>query len=1063
MSQQAPPITTKIRLLNVAANYISFEWDSVAPGYTYIISRKKSGDAWVVLKSDVDLYSALSYYDSGLDPLSTYDYEIKVIGPGLLASAPAYLNNITTFETNAYSVSTASQVRLYNSFSAKRFEQDDISITTGSTKLVLMRPSYKFDEDHKKITDAEVAAHKMIANSNIQVWGRVPNACGGYGCSIPSYLSGNAIIFDRKQRIVKISTDKGKTWYTRRALPKRAGNPYHENIYSHNGAGLFVLGYENIMIINDETSIHWSNTEVHFSDPSITFDEENKVGSLDLQFANWVNYPPGVLSGKGHAIGSDAEYVYFADASDIYRCEIATKLWDINSTSMPARFACKEFVTYNGIVYAFCPGLSGPNTQEANTEAGIYDISSVWLTPEKVYGNTPEERANIHPMLSNLSRDDSGMILGVNPQHYYNYPDGELIWNEPNPQSASNARPFRDQLYITTGSGPFGLDFNVRNERWQYEEQYIYNGYEDSNIPSWPRMRVNDTNYISVITAIQEYEQFVSLTDIYSQGATTITIDPASSVFIGYPGYVNSAILYNSDTDELIAVNSLNVKTKNTAEFSWLLPDIVARGVLQTYVAPPVEVEDLAKIPSLTPYTERFLPDHYSYREPKFVEFLRQYLKYISDGSLSNYGQLHTMLSSHDANESTVFVDMFESDLMRRNIYVDDATRKTLNTFLYNTARDFYSIKGTVDSYKFLFRLLYGETVNVKVENTYDFTFEYDILVGDKNGAPLYSVDAATDIVIGQSISGHKLYQSDSRGTLNAIISDVPSYCEIVSAQYRGVISQSGHNFARYTIRTINTFGDFTTNMACGIDSIDDTFLVSVYSEPEIVQHSYSVEEQSKQFNFVLRLESELPYSRYYNDVITFVHPVGFDFIGSYLIASFVTTEVPPSHIETIIQYSDSVRWDNGIPSVYPDFVGDLDTALDYQFTTQTYLMNDGSVKHALKVKEPRAYMPGDVEGQPTGAILTGSITPSGSYYTENPPSTVYTLDVDGRRTKASPLFDGSSGRFFDRINNPDTNNVVRGSDLVSLNRCRINRVRLKDNLSMPLDPAATQRKNVHL
>ena len=1054
---QAPKTTTP-RLLNVAANYISFEWDVVSDGYTYSIYRKQSDQDWidqVVLKGPGDLYSSTKFYDSNLVPLTTYDYAITVIGPGLDESDPVYLSGIKTFETNSYSVQIAPNVQLYNSFVSSRFENNDMSISAGPNRLALVRPSYKFDSSHENIVDVDVAPHFMVANNNVQIWGRAPNTCGGFGCSVPAFLSGMTILFDRKQKVVRLSANKGKTWYAEKLLPDRAGDPYHENMYSHNEYGLFVLGWQTIMVINDKSNIHWSNSGIHWSDPSITMYGGEETIVSDLQFKHWVDYPGGTIAGSGQAIGSDSEWVYLAVSNEIHRCNISTLQWDSNVLVMPSTFRVKEFVTYNGIVYAFCPGLGGCSNWDADSIAGIYDISSTWQTSTRVYGEDPAELARIHPLFSNLSRDDNGMIFGVESQKWYDA-GGEYTWIESNPPMASNARPYRDQLYIT-GGGVNPLVFTQRNERWQYEEQYIYNGYEViGETFSWPRLRVNDTNHLSVITAIQSYSNQVILTDIYSEGAAQITIAPSTSTFIGFPGYVTGAILYNSDSGKLIAYNSLSTKTKNEAEFGWLLPDIVARGVLQQYAIPPKPIEDLAVIPSLTPFAERFLPDHYSYREPKFVEFLREYLKYISNGSMSNYGQLYTMLSAHDANEPSVFIDMFENDLMRRNIYVDSTTRDRLNTFLYNTARDFYSIKGTVDSYKFLFKLLYGEEVNVKVENSYDFVYEYDVVVGTKNNASTSSLSDTEALAMGQSMSGRQMFQSDHRGDLNAILSDIPANCEVVSVEYRGKVTIDSVQYPRYTIKTINVFGDFVVGCAYEMNNEDNVLLMTPYSEPDILLTAYDVNAYDKQFNFVLRLESELPYSRYYSDVINFVHPVGFDFIGCYLLSSFVTTEVPADHIETIIEYSDSVKWDNGIPSVYPDYIADLVPGVpydEYQYSTKTYMMNDGSIKNLLKVKPcPNS-----------GPINALAIDPN--YYIDNPPESTppYGLTVDQRRTKASPLFDGSTGRFFDRINNPDTNNAIYGSTVVSLARCRLDRTRLKDNLANPLDPLATQRKNVHL
>ena len=1074
MTQQAPALSAPIRILNVAANYISFDWDVVAENYTYLVYRKLSNTAWTflapqILKGVGDLYSFSEYFDENLVADTSYDYAVSVIGPGLTESTKTFLNGITTFATNAYSVQTANHVQLYDTFTSSRFELDDKTTTdnplpnVSTIRFHLLRPSYVFNSAHQNIADADVAPHLLIAPPSVQIWGRAPNGCGGFGCSVPAILSDWTLVFDRKQKIVRISLDKGKNWRAARLLPDRAGDPYHENMYSHNKYGLFVLGWSTIMVIHEKSNVNWSNDGVHFSDEDVYFDgDEYKVD--DLQFRHFANYPPGVSAGTGEAIGSDETYLYFCAAGTIYRCEIATKIWDIVTTTMPANFKAKEFVTYNKKVYVFCPGLGGCFGFDADSSAGIYDISSAWSTHNKVYGTNVEEMSRIHPIFSNLSRDDYGMIFGASSQHYDvtadNTPGDEsasYVWPDATPPRASKARPIRDSLYFTGGLDANPLVIETRNERWQYEEQYLYNGHEvidefDAIVPtSWPCIRVNDTNYISVITAVTPYFKDVFLDDTYALGTTTITIDPDRSRFIGYPGYVNAAILYNVLTGDLIAFNSLTVKTRTECEFSWLLSDIVAKGVLQKYTAPVTEKEDTTAIPSLQPFAERFLPDHYSYREPKFVQFVREYLKYISDGSLTNYGQLYTMRSSHDANEPTVFIDMFESDLMRRNVYVNDETRARLNTFLYNTARDFYSVKGTVDSYKFLFRLLYGETVNVKVENTYEFTYEFDIIIGDKNLAPTTSVGIDDAIAIGKSIAGQKMFQVDSGGTLDAIISDIPSYCEITSVNYRGDVEIDGDLYPRYTVQTINSFGEFLENYSYGIDTPDYAYLCMVYTDPVVVPKIGSLNDYGKQFNFILRLESELPYSRYYQDVINFVHPVGFDFIGSYLLTSFITQPIPPDHIETIFQYSDSVRWDNGAPSVYPDFIPDLDINEEYQFSTQTHMFNEGRIGHLLKV------VPHASAGLPFDAGL--------QYPIDNPVEVTppYGLTVDQRRTKASPLFDGSSGRFFDRINNPDTNNAWNGAVVVSLNRCRLNRVRLKDNLVLPLDPSATQRKNVHL
>ncbi|MNV32299.1 hypothetical protein D3C71_1236330 [compost metagenome] len=157
---------------------------------------------------------------------------------------------------------------------------------------------------------------------------------------------------------------------------------------------------------------------------------------------------------------------------------------------------------------------------------------------------------------------------------------------------------------------------------------------------------------------------------------------------------------------------------------------------------------------------------------------------------------------------------------------------------------------------------------------------------------------------------------------------------------------------------------------------------------------------------YAISVQSGLQVSKYKDDVMRFVHPVGFGFVGIMLISMFINSGVSASHKETIIELLQTLKWDMGLPNVYPDEIPDLNA--DGSYKTNQY----GVIQ----------YKPHPLAGQPF------PLTPT--YMSENP-----TL-VDGQnanqRRKDSYLFDSSNMRFI------ETRKLVNG--------------RLKDGLSQRKD-----------
>ena len=127
---------------------------------------------------------------------------------------------------------------------------------------------------------------------------------------------------------------------------------------------------------------------------------------------------------------------------------------------------------------------------------------------------------------------------------------------------------------------------------------------------------------------------------------------------------------------------------------------------------------------NIVPIVKSQIPEFVKSDHPQFSAFIDAYYEYLektSDSESSsvkdlfrknpNPGALIANAEEHRDLYSSIqtFLDYFAKDLVPFNIsgnYVTDA-------FLLNKVRDLYIAKGTPDSFKLLFRLLYGEEIDV--------------------------------------------------------------------------------------------------------------------------------------------------------------------------------------------------------------------------------------------------------------------------------------------------------------------------------------------------------------
>ena len=161
---------------------------------------------------------------------------------------------------------------------------------------------------------------------------------------------------------------------------------------------------------------------------------------------------------------------------------------------------------------------------------------------------------------------------------------------------------------------------------------------------------------------------------------------------------------------------------------------------------------------------------------------------------------------------------------------------------------------------------------------------------------------------------------------------------------------------------------------------------------------------------YVMKIKSQLPTSRFRDDVLRFVHPVGFGFIGITLLTMFINSGLNMKHVETIINKLKNYKWDAGLPSVYPDRVA--------------IIASDDTIERDPITNEPR-YSSRTQAGEPFPLPA--------NYNQENNNSVIAGQNPGQRRKPLSPTFDQSAVTF------------ANYRDLVNQ--------RLKDDAGNPRDP----------
>ncbi|QAX99102.1 baseplate wedge initiator [Aeromonas phage Assk] len=626
---------------------------------------------------------------------------------------------------------------------------------------------------------------------------------------------------------------------------------------------------------------------------------------------------------------------------------------------------------------------------------------------ERVFGNTEDERYNIEHKYSDMSVDGTKLFVSGATYKYTNtIEDLDTVNKYPD-----------DVTYAVKYSSDFGYlsEKKVFMYQWETEDgdvfslrpaRYYNEAGFDYMAMTGERVWKNHENRIVLITPSTKYQYNIDPTreynkEVWNKGSVKFYLNNIN--FKNFSKYCNGILIhtaYNRENGlggEIFGYYEFPYRVRDEASVFWRPEYIALQASLINQEREVVEEkkDDTGIIdPNIAPMLRIMGPEHY-FNDSNYSKFAEYYLQFLSEGTDSMYGKLLNFIKLKYPREKDSFVFLW-SEMRRRNIYLDQNKRDEVVKFFEANANNFYSSKGTLDSYKFLFKLLYDADVDIEIES--QVGIDYDILVKSSN--------ISTDLV------GRTIFTKTGRANVTYIER------QFVDGQLR------------WKITIHNLIGKLEVGQE--IKSESSSFVGEVtrgvkgkelaYSDIDYINRNRSY--------YMMRIRSELNTSRYKDDVIRFVHPVGFGFVGITLLTVMVNGGISMKHIETIVDINKSYRWDSGLPSLTPKYRTVPDP--NGSFTDPVPLF-DPITGELMEVEQPQT--PFDVsEWNNAIDTSTGNVFEVRNYDQDEQNWTVdgVVYTPSARRLDGSPLFSDFSSRY---------------SDLK-----RLSEKRLKDDIGNPRD-----------
>lgn len=1020
------PSVTSLRIEKLSANQAFIKWDDVGENFYYFVEYAETRQGGEPIPADqlawIDIgYTADNdwFEEKNLFPNTYYKFRVGVAAFGFVQSDWVETEEFQTFETNAYYFSMMREFSLSKEFVKQKFTLDNrdyVNFKTDFIEASLMREDFTFTPEYTNITNI---SDKVIVDENFhEIQGNVSRVCTDVNRVMPAEMDGVLYLFERFQPIVKVSNDKGQTWKAYKAFNDRIGNPTSRTCVYQSSTTTYVLGYDRIFYGRKAADTRWSADDVRFSDDTITFakvGDENDLG-FDVEIFGTLARLTGDTTRYAEAMACNDQYLWVACKDHVRRIQLKNtpvdhnqgsptfgeKIFDpdvIRITGDEKIVVKKMDVVKGGKLLVFVTGevktLHADPTIKDNVipseHSGVYLLNDDGLTFSRVFGNTADERAYIQHDFSNMSTDGENVFVN----HYNHEFSGAVKDTATSEQHNVDAWMFTQEPTYLTDKKIHQTTYRANYEtllKWELGAQSYYNEADFTWLARGKvRVWINNQNRMLVVYPKIVYTKEVDPSGIedinringetYDKGFVTCYLNNVK--FEGFKQYA-SGVMFHKNTGEIIGFYQFNYRVRDFAQVYWR-PDYVAftaELLNQTRPTPWVpSAYDGERDPDLRPLVNKMLPDTFLLEETPFLKFSEYYLQFLSDGSGTAYNKLKNLIRNKYPREKDA-TEYLYSEMNKRNIYANKEKRDAVVRFFEARRSDFYSTKGVVDSYKFLFKLLYNEDVEVEVESMAGLA--YDIVVQSDN--------------IDEDIVGRAIYTPTGRSNVTYI-----------EREYT-----DGKLRWRLTIH--NLVGRFEEGQIIKSErTAFEGMIITGVRGKELLNSSIDYINRSRS-QYMMKIKSVLPVSRYANDVMRFVHPVGFGFIGVTLLTMFINAGLSMRHVETILQTLKNYKFDSGIPTVYPDRVADLDVDQNVKF--------DPLTGKAMYLPHPKA----------------GQVFPVPDRYVDDNPEVVYEQTTLQRRKELSPTFDQSAVTFS------------KFRELVGK--------RLKDNVGNPRDPKdPNQRK----
>lgn len=1014
---KAPNITS-LTIEKLSATSVQLSWDDVGENFYYFIEMKKtresSNETWLSLGYTSDN----KYFSSELKNLTYYKFRVRVAAEGFDISDWVETEEFETFSENAYSFELMNELTLNKKFINEKFTKGNTSYVNFSTDFIyaaLTNENFVYSDGYSHISQMKNFIIKE--NEYHEIQSSIEKICKDIDRSYLMEHDGVLYLFERWQGIVKVSNDKGQNWHAVKLLNDRIGWPLSKTVFYQSKTTNYVLGWDRIFYGRSSSDVRWSSDEVKFSDENVSFAKMGENIELDFDINIFGTYSklPGDVAQIAEAITCNEDYIYVVARDKVRFVKVRNA--PIDNDPMSSNFGNKLFETNHhtitgnpkSVVYKmdsvggriFALVIGEVKTEKADPRVksnivdsiskGVYILenhdSGKWV---RVFGNTVEERRRIEYGYTNMSCDDVEIFISSSNYKVLEsdlIPDEEIKNKYPNQVNSGVKELHQIQYFhdkhihmMSFRANAFDGWDNWKPGRMKYYAEPFYSKCTNSGTRCWVDNNWNvvvtysDVVHEKVIDTLQPTNSNRIVNEKWNNGDCVITFPNIQ--FDNFTQYSNGIVFYKS-SGELIGYYEFNYRVKDNVRVVWKPSNVFASAFLQEQEKEEIWAPDDLKTynqPDLKPLIRKMIPDTYLLENSNFEKFCECYLQYISDGYGTSYNNLVNLVRDKYPREEKAWEYLW-SEIYKRNIYLNKDKRDMVSKFFEARKNDFYSTKGIEASYKFLFKALYNEDVEIDIESGNGL--EYDIIVESDN--------------ISDDLAGRTVQTATGRCNV--------TYIERHYAK--------GKLQWRLTIH--NLIGRFLAGQEItGERSGFQGKIIQGVRGKDMTSNTIEYINRGRAY-YVMKIKSVLPSYRYRDDVLRFVHPVGFGFIGITLLSMFINSGLNMKHTETIINKLKSYKWDSGVPSVWPDRVASLDS--------------NGKIEYNM------------ITGEPVYGVhpKSGEAFPlPGNYMTKNPTS-FYGLNADKRRRPLSPTFDQSAVAFSKYRNLVD--------------------MRLKEDIGNPRDP----------